>query len=30
MEDDWKLKAAFEQFGDEWFIEDGMWTLTNK
>jgi hypothetical protein len=30
MEDDWKLKAAFEQFGDEWFIEDGLWSLTNK
>lgn len=30
MEDDWKLKALWDQFSDEWFIEDGRWSLTTK
>lgn len=30
FENNWKLQAMWEQFGDEYFIEDGRWGLTNK
>jgi len=30
FEDNWKLKAMWKQFGDEWFICDGVWQLVNE
>lgn len=30
LADDWRLKAIFEQLGDDYFIENNEWVLTNK